>query len=65
MIFELHIEGINLRNRTVGITKLELIKGDITKQDTEAIVNASNKQMPSNMRVRTEGKINVQLLVYI
>ena len=29
----------------VGQTVLELVKGDITEQDTEAIVNAANKQL--------------------
>ena len=29
----------------IGQTTLELVKGDIAKQDTEAIVNAANKQL--------------------
>ena len=29
----------------IGRTTLELVMGDITKQDTEAIVNAANKQL--------------------
>lgn len=30
---------------TVGSAKLELVQGDITQQDTEAIVNAANKTL--------------------
>lgn len=31
--------------KVIGKTTLELVKGDITKQDTEAIVNAANKRL--------------------
>lgn len=31
-----------MRNVTIGTSRLELVEGDITKQDTEAIVNAAN-----------------------
>ena len=30
---------------TVGSAKLELVQGDITRQDTEAVVNAANKTL--------------------
>ena len=30
-------------HRTIGQTQLELVQGDITKQDVEAIVNAANR----------------------
>jgi len=29
----------------IGNCQLELVKGDITKQDTEAVVNAANKRL--------------------
>jgi O-acetyl-ADP-ribose deacetylase (regulator of RNase III) len=31
-----------MRNITIGTARLELVEGDITRQDTEAIVNAAN-----------------------
>src|SRR5262250_1515519 len=31
-----------MRSRTVGAAQVELIQGDITRQDTDAIVNAAN-----------------------
>jgi len=31
-----------MRNVTIGTSRLELVEGDITKQDTEVIVNAAN-----------------------
>ena len=31
-----------MRNVTIGTSRLELVEGDITQQDTEAIVNAAN-----------------------
>ena len=34
-----------LERLTIGKTVLELIRGDITKQDTDAIVNAANAQL--------------------
>jgi O-acetyl-ADP-ribose deacetylase (regulator of RNase III) len=34
-----------LERLKIGNSSLELVKGDITKQDTEAIVNAANKQL--------------------
>jgi O-acetyl-ADP-ribose deacetylase (regulator of RNase III) len=34
-----------MEKRVIGQTQLELVKGDITKQDTEAIVNAANKRL--------------------
>ena len=33
-----------------GKAKLQIIKGDITEQDTEAIVNAANKSSPGRWR---------------
>ncbi len=30
---------------TLGKSRLELVRGDITKQDTEAVVNAANQQL--------------------
>ena len=34
-----------MENRVIGQTQFELVRGDITKQDTEAIVNAANKRL--------------------
>ena len=34
-----------MRRMTVGASRLELVEGDITKQDTEAIVNAANSSL--------------------
>ncbi len=32
-------------NKTIGHGRIELVEGDITKQDTEAIVNAANRTL--------------------
>lgn len=34
-----------MEKRVIGQTQLELVRGDITKQDTEAIVNAANRRL--------------------
>ena len=34
-----------MRNVKIGTSRLELVEGDITKQDTEAIVNAANTSL--------------------
>jgi O-acetyl-ADP-ribose deacetylase (regulator of RNase III) len=36
---------IDVETLVIGQTTLEVVRGDITKQDTEAIVNAANKQL--------------------
>jgi O-acetyl-ADP-ribose deacetylase (regulator of RNase III) len=35
-------EGAAMRGLTVGQSRIELVRGDITQQDTDAIVNAAN-----------------------
>ena len=34
-----------MRERAVGASRIELVRGDITGQDTEAIVNAANRSL--------------------
>jgi O-acetyl-ADP-ribose deacetylase (regulator of RNase III) len=36
---------MEVEKRVIGQTILEIVWGDITKQDTEAVVNAANKQL--------------------
>lgn len=37
--------GDNLVRKTVDGSMFELVRGDITKQETEAVVNAANKRL--------------------
>jgi O-acetyl-ADP-ribose deacetylase (regulator of RNase III) len=34
-----------MRERTIGASRIELVRGDITQQDTDAIVNAANNSL--------------------
>jgi O-acetyl-ADP-ribose deacetylase (regulator of RNase III) len=37
--------GVKMEQKVIGDTTLEIVQGDITQQDTDAIVNAANKQL--------------------
>jgi len=36
---------MSMRSFEIGCSRLELVQGDITQQDTEAVVNAANKRL--------------------